>query len=124
MKQLLLAILMVATCAALHGCGGAEDRRVRSLERGQQFLAEHNYAKARVEFSNALQIQPNDADSRYYLAFATEKADDLRGAAQGYQAALNVDPTHALALAALARLYVFSGLPEQGLELVEKGLAA
>jgi tetratricopeptide (TPR) repeat protein len=124
MKQVLVAVLVLTTCAALHGCGGAEDRRARALERGQQFLEDHNYSKARVEFNNALQIQPNDADARYYVAFATEKDNDLRGAAAGYQAALNVDPTHPLALAALARLYVFSGLPEQGLEFVEKGLAA
>src|SRR5262245_28892209 len=124
MKHVLIAIVVALTCASLHGCGGAEDRRARALERGREFIAESNYAKARVEFSNALQIEPNDADARYYAAFATEKHNDLRAAAQGYQAALNVDETHALALAALARLYVFSGLPEQGLERVAKGLAA
>src|SRR5262245_32020178 len=123
MKHVLIAIVVALTCPSLHGCGGVEDRRARALERGREFIAESNYAKARVEFSNALQIQPNDADARYYVAFATEKLSDLRGAAQGYQAALNVDGTHALALAALARLMVFSGLPDQGLELVSKGLA-
>jgi uncharacterized protein (TIGR02996 family) len=112
------------SCAALQGCGGAEDRHARAIERGQQFIAERNYAKARVEFNNALQIQPNDADARYFVALAAEKGNDLRAAAQGYQAALNVDATHPLALAAIARLYVFSGLAEQGLEFVEKGLAA
>jgi tetratricopeptide (TPR) repeat protein len=124
MKKLLIAIVVgTLTCAALQGCGGAADRRARSLERGQQFLQEHNYTKARIEFSNALQIEPNDADARYFSAFAAEKANDLRAAAGGYQAALNVDATHALALAALGRLYVFSGLPDKGLEAVEKGLA-
>lgn len=122
-KTLALAVVLVA-CVALHGCGGAEDRRARALERGREFMAESNYTKARVEFSNALQIEPNDADARYYSALASEKLDDLRAAAQGYQGALTVDETHALALAALARLYVFSGLAEQGLELVDKGLAA
>jgi tetratricopeptide (TPR) repeat protein len=124
MKQLSIAIVVALTCVAMQGCGGAEDRRARALERGHRFIEESNYAKARVEFSNALQIEPNDADARYYAALATEKLNDLRAAALGYQAALNVDATHALALAALARLYVFSGLPEQGLELVAKGLAA
>jgi tetratricopeptide (TPR) repeat protein len=110
-------------CVGLQGCDGAAERRATALQRGQQYLAEANYAKARIEFSNALQIEPNDADARYYVAFSAEKLNDLRAAAQGYQATLNVDETHALALAALGRLYVFSGLAEQALTMVEKGLA-
>src|SRR5262249_41957255 len=60
----------------------------------------------------------------YYFAFAGEKLGDLRAAAQGYQQALNIDSTHPLALAALARLYVFSGLPQQALDMLQPGLAA
>jgi tetratricopeptide (TPR) repeat protein len=123
-KLVIIVTLGLLTCATLQGCGGAQDRRARALERGQQFLAERNYAKARVEFSNALQIEPNDADARYLAAVAAEKSNDLRAAAQGYQGALNVDATHPRALAAMARLYVFSGLAEQSLELLDKGLAA
>ncbi len=123
-KLAIIATLGLLTCATLQGCGGAQERRARAIERGQQFLAERNFAKARVEFSNALQIEPNDADARYLAAVAAEKSNDLRTAAQGYQGALNVDATHPRALAAMARLYVFSGLAEQSLELVDKGLAA
>ena len=119
-----MAALAALVGTGLQGCGGAENRRARAMERGQQYLSEGNFAKARIEFSNALQIAPNDADARYYAGLAAEKTGDLRGAAQGYQGALNVDANHALASAALGRLYVFSGLPAQGLELVEKGLAA
>jgi tetratricopeptide (TPR) repeat protein len=123
-KLVIIATLSLLTCAMLQGCGGAQERRARAMERGQQFLAERNFAKARVEFSNALQIEPNDADARYLAGLAAEKSNDLRTAAQGYLAALNVDATHPLALAALARLYVFSGLAQQSLEFIDKGLAA
>ena len=124
-KRIILAAALVALLGAgLQGCGGAESRRARAMERGQQYLADGNYAKARIEFSNALQIAPNDADARYFAALAAEKGGDLRTAAQGYQAALNVDANHALALAALGRLYVFSGLAQQALDTAEKGLAA
>jgi tetratricopeptide (TPR) repeat protein len=123
-RIIVLAVLAAMLGAAFQGCGGAESRRARAMERGQQYLAEGNFQKARVEFSNALQIAPNDADARYFAAVAAEKAGDLRTAAQGYQAALNVDANHALALAALGRLYVFSGVASQALDTVEKGLAA
>jgi len=123
-RIILTAVLVAMVGVGLQGCGGAESRRARAMERGQQYLAEGNYAKARIEFSNALQIAPNDADARYFAAVAAEKSGDLRTAAQGYQAALNVDTTHALALAALARLYVFSGLAQQAFDTVQKGLEA
>jgi tetratricopeptide (TPR) repeat protein len=123
-KLVIVAAVGALICGGLQGCGGGESRRARALERGQQYLAAGNYSKARIEFSNALQIKPNDADARYYAAFAAEKAGDLRAAAQGYQSALNVDETHALSLAALGRVYLFSGLPQQGLDMAEKGLAA
>ena len=123
MKRLVaVAIVSTLACLALQGCGGAAERHARALERGQEYLKARNYAKARVEFSNALQIEPNDADARYYAAVAAEKSNDLRAAAGGYQAALNVDPTHPLAVAAFARLLVFSGLPQRALDLLEKGL--
>src|SRR5215470_3030131 len=111
-KIILAAALAALIGVGLQGCGGAESRRARAMERGQQYLAEGNFAKARIEFSNALQIAPNDADARYYAGVAAEKSGDLRTAAQGYQAALTVDASHPLALAALARLYVFSGLAQ------------
>jgi tetratricopeptide (TPR) repeat protein len=123
-KVVIVAVLGALICAGLQGCSGGESRRARALERGQQYLAAGNYSKARIEFSNALQIKPNDADARYYAALAAEKGGDLRAAAQGYQSALTVDDMHALALAALGRVYIFSGLPQQGLEMAEKGLAA
>jgi tetratricopeptide (TPR) repeat protein len=124
-KRLIIVVALTALVGiGLQGCGGAENRRARAMERGQQYLAEGNFAKARIEFSNALQIAPNDADARYYAGVAAEKSGDLRTAAQGYQAALTVDANHALASAALGRLYVFSGLGAQGLELVEKALVA
>jgi tetratricopeptide (TPR) repeat protein len=121
---ILAAVVITLVGTGLQGCGGAESRKARAMERGQQYLDEGNFAKARIEFSNALQITPNDADARYFMAVAAEKSGDLRTAAQGYQAALNVDANHPLALAALGRLYVFSGLASQALETVEKGLAA
>jgi tetratricopeptide (TPR) repeat protein len=116
-------ILAVSILPALQGCGGAEARKARALERGQQYLAAQNYPKASVEFKNALQIDPNDADALYYIGFAAEKSGDLRNAAQAYRGALNVNATHARAAAAMARLYVFSGLAQQGLDLTNKALA-
>lgn len=120
-----LSIVVVAALGAtlLGGCSGREARKEQALAKGQQYLAEQDYPKARVEFDNALQIDPNDADALYLLGVAAEKSGDLRTAARGYRAALNVDAKQSDARAALGKLYAFGGLAKQALDLVKPGLA-
>lgn len=117
----LIAILGVA--ASLGACGSAQSRKTSYIQHGQKYYAAGNYDKARLEFRNALQIDPKDAQVRYFLGELAEKAGDIRGAAGDYQAALNADPHQAQARAALGRLYLRGGLPDKALELVATGLA-
>jgi Tfp pilus assembly protein PilF len=58
-KIRIIAVLLAV--ALLAGCGGAEERKAKYLERGKAFFEEENYDKARVEFKNVLQIDPKTA---------------------------------------------------------------
>ncbi|HEV7716542.1 MAG TPA: tetratricopeptide repeat protein, partial [Steroidobacteraceae bacterium] len=103
----------------LSACGGAASRRASHMERGQEFFTAGNYEKARVEFRNALQIMPNDADARYMNGRVAEKLNDLRTAVGMYQGAIDVNADHVQARANLGRLLVFAGAPARALEIVE-----
>jgi tetratricopeptide (TPR) repeat protein len=118
-------LVLAATCVAviaLGGCGGAQARKARHLEKGHEFYAAGNFDKARVEFRNALQIAPNDAEARYENGLVDERLGNAREAAQFYQGVIDVDADDVKARAALGRLYLFSGAPEKGLETIKPGL--
>jgi len=121
MHRYVILFCIVALLAA-SGCGGSEARKEKALERGQELLAERDYAKARVEFRNALQIDPKDAAARTLLGEAAEALGSFEEAVNSYRAALELDPGQVRARARLARMMVFGGVPDEALALIAPGL--
>jgi tetratricopeptide (TPR) repeat protein len=112
----------LAATLALAGCGGAQARKARHIEKGEAFYAAGNFEKARVEFRNALQIAPNDSQARYENGRVDEKLGNQREAAQFYLAAIDSNPDNVAARAAVGRLFLFGGAPERALEVIKPAL--
>lgn len=111
-------VVLSLAALGLSACGGAEARKARHLQNGQTYLIEGKFEKARVEFQNALQIAPTDPEARFEMGVVDEKLNKVREAAQFYQSVIDVSPEHVRARSNLARLYVFSGVPDRALELL------
>lgn len=117
------ALAALAIAGVLCGCQGAEGRRATHMARGEQYFTQGNFEKARIEFGNALQIAPNDAQARLMSGRVAEKLGNIRAALGFYQATLDIDSRDLLARASLARLLVLGGAADRALEIVGAGLA-
>lgn len=118
-----LALVGVCMAAALLcACRGDQSRADSYLADGNAYFAAANYNKARVEFSNAAQIDPKNAQARFMLGQVAEKLGDARAALGQYQAAISVDPNAVGARAAMGRLFIYGGLPRKALDLVQPSL--
>ncbi|MEP7313465.1 MAG: tetratricopeptide repeat protein [Pseudomonadota bacterium] len=106
----------------LIGCTGAETRKARYISKGEALMAERSFAKARLEFRNALQIDPKDSHLQVLAAQAAEQVGEYREAATLYRAAIT-DEANIDARTGLAKLYVLSGATDDAIKLVDDGLS-
>lgn len=115
-------VLAVSGVLLLNACGGAQARKAKHFEKGQTYLADGNFEKARVEFQNALQIAPTDPEARFEMGVVDEKLLKIREAAQFYQGVIDVSPDHLGARTHLARLFVLSGAPDRAMDVMKPAI--
>lgn len=108
--------------AALAGCGGAEDRAADYLERAQQFMAEENYVKAKVEAKNALQIDRNLVDAWLVLAESQEKEGDWSAAYGSYNKVLSLDENNLAATVRRGQILLAARKLPEAKEAADKAL--
>lgn len=120
MKQLFSGLiktaLVSAIAVALISCGGAEERKVKYLEKGKAYIEEQNFEKAKIEIKNVLQIDPKFAEAHFFMGQINEQEKEYRKAIGNYLKAIELDPEHISAKINLARIYVLAGTDE----MVEK----
>ncbi len=119
---LIKTTLVSAIAVAVISCGGAEERKVKYLEKGKAYIEEQNYDKALIEIKNVLQIDPKFADAHYVMGQINEQAKEYRKAMGNYQKAVELDPNHINSKIKLARIYVIAGT-ESYIDLAKKLLS-
>jgi len=118
-KSVAVVLLIVFMLA---GCGGAEERKAKHMERGKAYFEEENYEKAKVEFKNVLQIDPKAAEPRYYLGRIAESTQQIRGAFGSYSKAVELDPELIDARIRLGRIFVIAGELDSATEQADEVL--
>ncbi|HUI66724.1 MAG TPA: tetratricopeptide repeat protein [Nitrospirota bacterium] len=84
----LFAVMMIVSC------GGPEQKKAKFYNKGRVLYEKGEYAKARLEFSNAIQIDVKYADAYYMLGMTALKSGDPRAASGSFSKAVELNPQH------------------------------
>ena len=106
MRRMNDIVSFLAIAAVLGGCTGTSPqvRHDRFLAAGKTMLAKQDYARAVLEFKNAVRLMPQDPEAQYQLGLATLGLHDLRGAITSFQKTQQLDAKHVGAQLKLAEV--------------------
>jgi len=114
--------ILILGAMLLAGCSGANARRESYIKRGQEYFAQGDYARAGIEFRNAMQVMPKDPQARLLEGETLQKLGRFRDAAGLYQSVIESNPGNIQARVDLGQLFAFAGAPQRALKLVAPAL--
>lgn len=102
----LRALVLVSSLAVLSGCQSPEEKVQAFVDKAVAQAAAGDYAAAHIEFSNALQINPNHIGGLFGVTEVFEHEQKWKQVHQYLKRVLELDPDHVPALHKVARLEV------------------
>ena len=111
------AVFLALLPLVIVGCNRSpQAKEARYLQRGKAQIAKKDFARAILEFQNASQVMPRDAEPYYQLGLTYLQTGNLSMAVPALRKAIEVNPKHSGAQLKLAELMTVS----RNKELVEK----
>ena len=89
---------------SLAACSSRAEKAENYYQHGMEYLKQKDFAKARVEFRNALQLKSDRADAWRGLAEVDEHDNNLQGLVQDLSRVTELDDKDVSARVRLARL--------------------
>jgi len=125
MKRVVPIIVLIVFLLGLCSCSEAEASWQEHYELGVRYLSEAKYEEAIIEFSAAIEIDPQKPEAYVSRADAYmasgETVENITAAKQDYETAIEKGSTDAEAYVVLSEIYVEQGEPELAEELLESG---
>lgn len=119
----LAAALLVAMSLGLAACSSPEDKVAAFYKKGQTYLDAGDFVKARLEFQNALQINPNSVPAMYGMVTIAERASDWPRAYGLLTKVVELDPKHLEAQIKLGKLLLAGAQLDKALATSDAALA-
>lgn len=111
--------LVLATSLGLAACSSPEEKVAAYVQKGQSYLKGADLVKARLEFQNALQINPNNVPSLFGMAEIAERGSDWNRAYGLLSKVVELDPLNLPAQLKLGKLLLAAGQVDKALATSE-----
>jgi Tfp pilus assembly protein PilF len=110
---------LVVLVTLLLACSSPEEKKASFFAKGSALYEAGDYVKARLEFKNAIQIDPKFAEAYHALALVELKDKEVKRAFGYLNKAVELNPDLIDAQAELGRLFLAARLPEKAKEKVD-----
>ena len=97
-------LLVLASAVVLAACDSAEERVAKHQERGLELVAEGEYAKAGLEFRNALKLDDGFVPAHFEMAKLYEREQNFQGVVAHLNRIIEFEPGHVGARVKLAQI--------------------
>lgn len=109
-----LKLATVCSTALLAGCSTEDPQHY--IEEGKVLFEKGEMESARVQFQNAIQLDPKLTDAYFRLALLDENKQNWAGMLRNLQEALALDPRHLQAQLKLGQVYLVGGQLDKATE--------
>ena len=92
--QRLYLVFTLAIALTIIACGSPDQKKAKFLEKGKALYEKGDFVRARLEFKNAVQIDPKFYEGFYMLGMTELKAGNFRQAYAGFSKAVDLSPDH------------------------------
>ncbi|MBW1723228.1 MAG: tetratricopeptide repeat protein [Deltaproteobacteria bacterium] len=114
-----IALFLVISLALFSSCSGPEEKKMKFFERGKALYEKGDYVRARLEFKNALQVDPEFAQGFYMLGMAELKQKNWKKAFGLFSKATELDPGLLEAHVETGKLFLMAGRKKEAFEKAE-----
>ena len=111
--KLVVVIAALAASLAASGCGSSEERIAEHRARANEYFEAEQWAEAKIEFLNLLDLDPDDAEAHYKMGQVLFNLQDPRDGLWQYREAVRLAPENNEWRLALAQvLFIFRSYEE------------
>lgn len=122
-KSILIATSICVISITNSGCGGAEQRQEKYMQRAHEHYNSDNIHKAKIETKNVLQINPKNIEAKLLMATIHKDEGEFKRAFAIYNSIIEEMPQNIEANIELAKIYFAGKADEKSLEYVDAVLA-
>ena len=105
-RFIIILFLFFISAAFVCGCLSKEEKRCSHFEKGKAYFEKGEYKSARLEFKNAIQIDPYSVHAYLKLGETSLKLQDAQGAFDAYSKVVELDPENTEAQLKLSAFFM------------------